>query len=208
MVEKFGADTLRAYIMFIGPYDQESAWNMSGIQGVHRFLKRVWTNVQKVRDNKDSNVLLVKLNQTIKGVTDDLENFQMNTVISKLMELNNVMEKEKAISKYSFEIFLKLLFPACPHIASELWENLGGNISIDQTSWPKFDEKYLVADEIEIAVQINGKTRAVIKMSSSVSQDQVEKIALADERVKIFLGNYKIAKTFYITGRIINFVVE
>lgn len=208
MVEKFGADSLRGYIMFIGPYDQESAWSNSGIQGVHRFLKRVWVNSQKVTDFRDSDDLLVKLNQTVKGVTEDLENFQLNTVISKLMELNNTIEKQTAISKHSFKIFLQLMFPAFPHITSELWQNLGEKTNIDKSNWPKPNEQYLQAKEILIAVQINGKTRSIITIASNLSQPEIEKIALADDKIKKIVQEQKIVKTFYITGRIINFVIE
>ena len=207
MVEKFGADSLRAYIMFIGPYDQESAWNMAGIMGVHRFLKRVWINQGLVNDIKDTDTLLVKINQTIKGITEDLENFQMNTVVSKLMEMNNTIEKEKHISKESFMIFLQLLYPACPHIASELWEKLGEKDSIEKSIWPKPDEKYLVAAKIEIAVQINGKTRQIIEIKSGISQSEAENQAKSNEKIADLLKGQQIKKIIYVSGRILNFVV-
>lgn len=208
MVSKFGADTLRAYIMFIGPYDQESAWNMNGIMGVHRFLKRVWKNQNLVKDTKDTTELLVKLNQTINGVTEDLETYQINTVISKLMELNNTIEKEKFISKESYKIFLQLLYPACPHIASELWEKAGFDANINDSAWPKPDRNLLMNDKVDIAVQINGKTRQIINIDTNASQAKVEKIALDDAKVKILANKDNIVKTIYVTGRIINFVVK
>jgi len=207
MVEKFGADTLRAYIMFIGPYDQESAWNIAGIQGVHRFLKRAWANQSLVKDIKDTDTLLVKLNQTIKGVTEDLETFQMNTVVSKLMELSNTIEKEKSVSKDSFKIFLQLLYPACPHITSELWEKVIGADNINNSNWPKPDDKYLVADAIEIAVQINGKTRQIITVKADASQGEVENQAKENQKIKNDLGDNKVKKVVFVAGRIINFVI-
>ncbi len=208
MVEKFGADTLRAYMMFIGPYDQESAWNNAGIMGVHRFLKRVVANSEKVNVTKDTNDVLVKLNQTVAGVTDDLENFQMNTVISKLMELNNLFEKQEKISTESFKTFLQILYTACPHIASELWSEIDNTVSIEQTAWPVADEKYLLTDEVDIAVQINGKTRQIIKIKQNASQEEAENLAKADTKISELLNGQNIKKTVYVTGRILNFVLQ
>lgn len=208
MVEKFGADTLRAYIMFIGPYDQESAWNLNGIQGVHRFLKRVWSFFQTSTDEKDSDEILVKLNQTIEGVTNDINEYQMNTVVSKMMELLNTFEKAQKISKESKQAYLKLLFPTAPHIADELWEMSKFDGKIEDSSWPKVDEKYLISAEIEIAVQVNGKTRSIIKIASNSDQTEVEKTALTDEKVKNAIGDQNIVKTIYVTRRIVNFVVK
>lgn len=207
IVEKFGADTLRAYIMFIGPYDQESAWSTAGIQGVYRFLNRVWNNSKLVSNKDDSKELLVKLNQTINGITSDIESFSGNTVISKLMELNNMIEKEGSISKTSYKTFLKLLFPVAPHIASELWEatNIDGKIDTD---WPKVDEKYLIADTITIAVQINGKTRNLINIGNNLCQTDIEEMAKKEVNIKNQLEGKNIKKVIYVAGRIVNFVLK
>ena len=207
MVKKFGADTLRAYIMFIGPYDQESAWNMAGIQGVFRFLNRVWNNAQKVSSTKDTNDVLVKLNQTIKAVTEDLENYHMNTVISKLMELNNLLEKQENISENTFKLFLQILYPACPHLSSELWESFDSKKSIENTTWPKADENFLMNDEIEIAIQINGKTRQIVKVNPQSSQEEVETMVKNDPKIQELIKNAQIRKTIYVSGRILNFVI-
>lgn len=207
MVDKFGADTLRAYIMFIGPYNQESAWSMAGIQGVHRFLKRVWQNSNKVSDTNDTTEILVKLHQTIKGITNDLESFQMNTVISKLMELNNAFDKVKTISKNSFRIFLQLLFPTCPHISSELYQLIDDKETIDNIKWPKPDNKYLITDKTTIAIQINGKLKDTLMIDVNAKQDEVEKAALEKDKIKNIIRNQNIKNTIYISGRIINFVV-
>jgi leucyl-tRNA synthetase len=207
MVEKFGADTLRAYIMFIGPYDQESAWNMAGIQGVHRFLKKIWVNASKVSSTKDTSDTLVKLNQSIISIGSDLENFHMNTVISKLMELNNTFEKAEKISIDSFKTFLKLLYPACPHLSSELWKKFSENVSIEESAWPEPDQDYLVASEIEIAVSINGKTRQIIKIKPDLTENEVLEIAKNDPKIKELLKRLEIKKSIYISGRIVNFVI-
>jgi len=207
IIKKFGADSLRAYIMFIGPYDQESIWSMNGLKGVHRFLNRVWGNQSKVSDIEDSDKLRIKLNQTIAGVTEDLDHFQFNTVISKLMELNNAIEKAGKISKKSWQKFLALLYPAMPHIAEELWEKSGAEGLIENQSWPKTDKKYLITPKITIAVQINGKTRDTVEISTEAAQADAESAAKT-EKIKNLIGSGKIAKVIYVSGRIINFVLE
>lgn len=208
IVEQFGADTLRAYIMFIGPYDQESAWSTSGVQGVSRFLKRVWNNFSLIKsDANDSQTLLVKLNQTIKGVSDDIDNFRFNTVISKLMELNNVIEKEKAISKESFLIFLQLLYPVVPHLASELYEKLD-NPDISKKEWPEPDVKYLKNDTIEIVVQINGKVRDKITVDSEIDDAKLKETALNSEKVKQCIAGHDILKTIVVPKKLVSIVIK
>jgi len=204
---KYGADTLRAYIMFIGPYDQVSAWSMAGVQGVFRFLKRVWINQEKVRNDEDKKELLVKLNQTIKGVGDDLENFRMNTVVSKLMEMNNMIEKTGHISKESYSKFLLLLYPAVPHIASELWEQTNPDVRIDQSSWPLVDERYLVEEEIEIPIQINGKVRDRIYVSPETSDGELKQKALESAKTVEYIGEQKIKKIFVVSKKLVSIVV-
>ena len=207
MIEQFGADTLRAYIMFIGPYDQESAWNMTGIRGVFRFLNRVWNNAGLIKDRKNDDELLIKLNQTIKGVTEDLESYQLNTIISKLMEFNNLIEKKKSISKESFASFLKLLYPVCPHIAEELWEQSGFNGTIEKQDWPAVDKNYLIGEKITIVIQINGKLKDTIEVEKDTSEEKVKELAMT-ERIKSFVDKGKIKNIIYVPGKIVNFVVE
>jgi len=208
IVRDYGADTLRGYVMFIGPYDQESAWSMAGVQGVHRFLKRVWKNQNLVKkDTTDSKELLVKLNQTIKGVTMDLENFQMNTVISKLMELNNFIESTGQISLESYKKFLILLSPVAPHIASEIWQSNAGS-ELDGQTWPEVDKKYLVADEIEIVIQINGKVRDKVQVSPDISDDDLKELALKSKRVVQLVGDREIKKTIVVPKKLVSIVIK
>jgi len=208
IVEQFGADTLRAYIMFIGPYDQESAWSTSGVQGVSRFLKRVWNNFSLIKDDaSDSKALLVKLNQTIKGISEDIDSYRFNTVISKLMELNNVIEKEKAISKKSFLIFLQLLYPVVPHLVSELYEQLVKS-DISKEEWPKPDVKYLKNDTIEIVVQVNGKVRDKITVDSEINDAKLKETALNSEKVKQHIAGHDILKTIVVPKKLVSIVVK
>jgi leucyl-tRNA synthetase len=208
IVKEFGADTLRAYIMFIGPYDQESAWSTAGVQGVYRFLKRVWKNIDLVRDESDDKALLIKLNQTIKGVAEDLEAFRMNTVVSKLMELNNMIEKVGVISKDSYSVFLRLLFPVAPFIASELWEKAELPDSIEKSSWPEIDDKYLTDDTIEIVIQINGKVRDKLSVSPTISDEELKASALASEKVKEIIGDKNILKTIVVPKKLVSIVIN
>ncbi|MFA4996390.1 MAG: leucine--tRNA ligase [Patescibacteria group bacterium] len=208
IVEQYGADTLRAYIMFIGPYDQESAWSTAGVQGVSRFLKRVWNNFGLIKDDaNDSKTLLVKLNQTIKGVSDDIDNFRFNTVVSKLMELNNVIEKEKTISKKSFSVFLQLLYPVVPHLASELYEKLTKS-DISKEEWPKPDVKYLKNDTIEIVVQVNGKVRDKIIVDSEIDDEKLKETALNSERVQQYIAGHDILKTIVVPKKLVSVVIK
>lgn len=219
MIDKFGADTLRAYIMFIGPYDQESAWSMAGIQGVYRFLQRVWNNLDKITRGEspptgragprgDSPRLLVKLNQTIAGVMEDLENFRMNTVVSKLMEMNNAIDRAGAISRQSFEAYLKLLFPACPHISEELWQRLGNSESIEKSEWPTANPKYLVAEKIEVVIQINGRVRDKIIVNSDISDEEMKKAALGAPKIKELIGGQEIQKVIVVPKKLVSFVTK
>ena len=207
--KQYGADTTRAYIMFIGPYDAESAWNTAGVAGVSRFLNRVYNNFSKVKDNfTDSKELLIKLNQSIKGITDDIENFRLNTVVSKLMELNNTIEKSNGISKDSYDMFIQLLFPAVPHLASELWEMAGHTEQLDTVKWPEVDKNYLVAEEIEIVVQINGKVRDKIMVAFDISDDDLKSTAMSSEKVKANLEGKEIIKTIVVPKKLVSIVVK
>jgi leucyl-tRNA synthetase len=206
MVKQYGADTLRTYMMFIGPYDQDSSWSNASIQGVHRFMKRIWKNTDLISDQADAKELLIKLNQTIKGVGEDIEKFQINTIISKLMEMNNMLEHTGHVTLESFAKYLRLLFVTAPFIASEIWETLKikGNIG---DLWPEFDESYLQSDELEIVVQINGKVREKIQVSSSISDDELKKIALENPKIIEFIGENKIIKTIVVPKKLVSIVI-
>lgn len=213
IANSFGADTLRAYVMFIGPYDQESAWSQAGVQGIFRFLKRIWNfssnfSTDSSVPQNDSKEVLIKLNQTILGAADDMDNFRLNTYISKLMELNNMIEKCKTISAESYRKFLILLFPACPHIASEIWEELKFEGSIEDQKWPIADKNYLVSDKIEIVVQVNGKVRDKLLLDSNLSDEDVKHAAFESEKVKQYIDGKEIIKTIVVPKKLVSIVVK
>jgi leucyl-tRNA synthetase len=208
MIDKFGADTLRAYIMFIGPYDQESSWSMDGIKGVHRFINRLWKIQSLVTDKNDDKNLLIKLNLTIKNVTKDLERFNMNTVVSKLMELNNEIQKIRSISRDSMQKYLLILYPIVPFITEELWETLKFDGSVSESNWPKIDEDYIKYDKVTLAIQINGKTKTTIEIDADLQKDDTVTLCKENELIKKHLESKNIKNIIYVPGQIVNFVLE
>jgi leucyl-tRNA synthetase len=206
IIDKYGADTLRAYMMFIGPYDQESSWNMNGVSGVYRFINKLWTNSQKISEDADDK-LVSDLQKTIKGVTHDLENYLMNTYIAKLMEFNNRFSAIGKIGKETFATYLLLISPAMPHLAEELWAGMGYDKSIFESTWPKFDERKIRDETIEIVIQINGKVRDKLNVAANISDDELKKIALKSERVKKYTNGVAPKKIIVVPGKLVSLVV-
>ncbi len=204
IVRDYGADTLRTYEMFIGAFDLSAAWSEDGVKGCRRFLERVW-KLQDILVEGDeySKDLEVTMHQTIKKVSNDFENLKYNTAIAAMMSLINDFYRKNAVTKGEFKTLLTLLNPVAPHITEEIWQAAGYEGYIYQTAWPEFDEDKTIEATIEIAVQINGKTRATLKISRDEAKDTV--IAKAKETIAEKLtGN--IVKEIYVPGRIINIV--
>ena len=210
LVRDYGCDSLRLYELFVGPPELDSEWDDRGIDGVYRFLTRFW---KLVMDNKDSGVAetkeMVKLrHKMVFDITQRLENFSLNTVISGFMEYNNKMiemAKNGGIDKETLKTAVVLLAPFAPHITEELWRELGGTDSVFHTVWPAADEEAMADDEKEVAVQVNGKTRVVIKVPVDISKEDAiaaGKAALGDK----LTGN--VIKEIYVPGRIINIVAK
>lgn len=205
-IKKFGADVFRMYLMFLAPFEQGGDFRDSGIMGIKRFLDRVQIAFKKpfAKENKEIQRLL---HQTIKKVTEDIENLRYNTAISSLMILLNEIEKT-GLDKKTGEAFLKMLAPLAPHLAEELWHSsLKNKNSIHLAAWPDFDPKLIVSQETVYAVQINGKLRDTFEAEKGLSQAAAEKIALARPKVLEFLGNIKPKKIIFVPDKIINFVV-
>ena len=208
LVRDYGCDSLRMYELFVGPPELDAEWDDRGIDGVNRFLKRFW---KLAMDNKDRDVKATKEMLKIRhrltyDVTTRLESFSLNTAISAFMEYNNKLielDKKGGIDKETIETFAILLSPFAPHIAEEVWEQYGHTETIFRAGWPKHDEEAMKDDEVEVAVQINGKTRAVISIAHDISKEDA--IAAGKEAVADKLtGN--IIKEIYVPGRIINIV--
>lgn len=207
IIERFGADCLRAYIMFIGPYDQESSWNTSSIQGIYRFLNKIYNNINKVDKSADSDELIIKLNQSILGITNDIEEFHFNTVVSKLMEFNNIIEKIGHISYKSFYIFLKLLYPVVPHLASELSEIIEKTYKPNDYYWPKADLSKITAKMIEIVIQVNGKLRDKLEVNYDISDKELEALALKSEKIINICAGKSIKKVIVVPRKLVSIVV-
>jgi leucyl-tRNA synthetase len=209
IVETYGADTLRVYEMFMGPFEQTSAWSTESIIGPRRFLERVWkleSKVHKVTDETKGK-LETLYNQTIKKVGEDIEAFKFNTVISKMMILLNEMEKEESISREMFEGYLKLLAPFAPHMTDELWHDLGNDSFIYNEPWPIYDSAKIVNDIMTIAVQVNGKLRATFEISAEAEEAEVKTQALANEVVVKYLEEKAPKKVIYVKNKLISIVI-
>ncbi len=204
MVEQYGADALRAYIMFMGPFDQAVEWDTNGLVGVKRFLDRVW-NLQNILGEDDSELEPV-VHKTVKKVGEDIEKMRFNTAVAKMMELVNDMTKKGKIGKEQYSVLVKILSPFAPHMCEELWGLLGNKESLTHEPWPEYDPKKIVDDMITLVVQIDGKVRASLEVSADISEEDAKEIALADEKVKKWLdkGGYK--KIIYVKGKLISIV--
>jgi leucyl-tRNA synthetase len=207
-VKNYGADTLRLYEMFMGPFDQSISWDTASIIGSYRFLEKVWRTSKKVTAKKIENKNLEKLtHQSIKKVTDDIEVMSFNTAISNMMILVNEYEKQEILNKKEFLLFLQILAPFAPHLAEELWSNLGEKKSIHLSAWPTADTQKLTRTEVKIVIQINGKVRATLEIQAGQSEENVIKLALANPQVSKWLESGQHKKAIYIKDRLLNFVV-
>ncbi|MBP9715261.1 MAG: class I tRNA ligase family protein [Candidatus Pacebacteria bacterium] len=207
VVKNFGADTLRTYEMFMGPFDQSVNWSTDSIVGPRRFLERVWKLKYKISKNKSSKELEKVLHKTIKKVGEDIEEMRFNTGVSSMMILAGEMEKSEVIAIGDYKKFLQILAPLAPHITEELWSGLGEKKSIHISAWPKFDKKLIIDDEIKIVVQVNGKLKGEIMIQKDISEEEVKKQALENINIKKAIAGNQVKKVIYVKGRLINIVV-
>ncbi len=219
VVEQYGADSLRLYEMFMGPLEQMKPWSMSGVEGVYRFLGRVW---RMIVDDESETIQLSSavqdvaptaeqeriLHKTIKAVSDDIDKLSLNTAISRMMEFTNAFTSMDVRPKSSLSQFVLLVAPFAPHIAEELWEVLGNKESLTYAPWPEFDPAKVVESELEIPVQVNGKIRAKIKVPANADQATLQSLAEADESVKPHLEGKAIVKVVCVPKKMVNFVVK
>jgi leucyl-tRNA synthetase len=226
-VAKMGSDTVRAYLMFVGPWDQGGGWDDSGISGIWRWLNRVWNLV--LEEQKDGHLtptdqvteyelhreLRRRTHRTIKKVSEDLEKFRFNTMIAALMEFTNYLAKvkeERSIAhsawKETIDTLLLLLAPSVPHLAEELWEQTGHSYSIHNQSFPSWDEKMVVEEQFTLVIQVNGKLRDRVDVPVSIAEAEARELALSRERVKAHTGSRDIRDIIYVPGRLVNIVVK
>lgn len=209
MVDTYGADALRTYEMFIGDYEKEVAWSEQGLNGCKRFIDRVVRIGEKVTDKKGySEKLESIIHKTIKKVTEDIDAMKFNTAVSALMILLNKFEEQEEITKDDYRTFLILFNPIAPHITEELNEKYNLGEVICKSSWPKYDDEKTIDEEKEIAVQVNGKVRATIKINVNEEEDSIKEKALKEENVQNHTNGKEIVKVIVIKGKIVNIVVK
>ncbi len=209
--EQYGADSLRLYEMFLGPLEQYKPWNTAGITGVHSFLKKLWKlynddNGSKITDAEPTKDNLKTLHKTIKKVEEDIENFSFNTSVSTFMIAVNELTKQQCTSRAILEPLLILISPYAPHIAEELWEQLGNNQSISTAAFPQFEESHLVESNKTYPISFNGKTRFTIDLPLDMSKDEIEKVVMAHEKTQEQLQGRTPKKVIIVPGKIVNIV--
>ena len=224
IVKTFGADTLRIYEMFMGPFEQAIAWSESSLVGPRRFLEKVWRLGGKISSENPNSSRLTHskavgsdatqnsdvsslIHQTVKKVSEDIESMSFNTAISTLMIFVNTLDKQ-TVSKEEYETLLKLLSPFAPHITEELWSKLGHEISIHAAPWPTYDEKMLSRDEVTITVQVDSRVRATLEVFRDESEEMVKEKALKLDSVAKWLEGKRVTKTIFVKGRVLNFLTS
>ena len=220
LVEAYGADTVRAYLMFFARWELGAPWNSSGIEGSIRWLRKVWYTFlepaenEGTADKKAIRNLRRKVHQTLEAVTRDFETFNFNTIVSGLMELINEMTTAKALGAFGTDawkeaesIYLRMLAPVCPHIAEEIWTQTGHDYSIHNQDWPEVDKKATKEDQITLIIQVNGKLRDRLMVPADIDEEQAKQAALDSENVQNFLEGKEPKKLIYVPGRLVNIVV-
>ena len=219
VVKEYGADSLRLYEMFMGPLEAVKPWNTKGVSGVAGFLDRAWRMITDERAEEtrlNASVVDIEptveqnrvLHKTIHAVTRDIEHLSFNTAIARMMEFTNFFFKEEKRPKSVMQRFVQLLAPFAPHIAEELWQQLGGAKTLACEPWPQCDEAFLKEDTVEIPVQVNGKLRGRIKVPTGADQATMEAAARADEKIAELLAGKTVVKTIIVPGKMVNFVVK
>lgn len=212
IVERYGADTLRLYEMFLGPLEQSKPWDTNGIDGVNRFLKKLWALFYKgdqfvVSEGEPKKEELKSLHKLIKKVSQDIENFSFNTSIAAFMICVNELGQLKCTNKAILEKLLVVVSPFAPHITEELWHAIGNETSVCNAQWPEFNEEYLKEDSVTYAVSFNGKARFNIEVAADMPREEVEKLALEHEGAQKWLEGKSIKKIIVVPGKIVNIVV-
>jgi len=207
IIKQFGADTLRIYEMFMGPFDQAISWSNEGVKGCYKFLKKVWSLIkEREPDEESSKEVLKGLNKLIKKIGEDMEEMKFNTAIASFMEFINLCSKEK-ISKEERDKIIILLSPFAPHMSEELWQETGHEKSITLEKWPEYEEKFLKEDLTNLIIQINGKLRDKVDVDSNISKEKAQKLALEREKVKKWTQEKEIKKIIFVPGKLINIVL-
>jgi len=210
IVKQYGADTLRVYEMFMGPFDQAIAWSTQGVKGVYRFLNRVWNLILECKENRKSSQKAIKeIHKLNKKIDEDLELMKFNTATAAFMEfINFASSSKKDIGRDVIERMLILLAPFAPHMTEELWQKLAKKDSIHKQKWPRYEPKLVREEKITLIIQINGKVRDKMEVEANTSKEKARGIAFSREKVKKWITDKEIKKIIFVPGKLINFVVE
>ena len=205
IINEYGADSLRVYEMFIGPFSQNISWSTNGLKGARRFLDKVWNLQYKVSSDEENKDIKFILNKTIKKVTEDIEQFSFNTAISQMMIFINQVSNYNNISRESFNKFLIILFPFAPHITEEIYDSLNSTSILD-TTWPKYDKNFIIDKNIKFVVYVNGKMRDVILIQNNLEQDDVLNVLKDNIKIQKYINGKEIKKIIFVKNKMINFV--
>jgi leucyl-tRNA synthetase len=211
VVKNHGADALRMYEMFMGPLEQVKPWQMSGIEGISGFLKRVFTVATNVQDGAEYDIETKRaVHKTLKKVTEDIEQMRFNTAISAMMILVKQLGQLKAVPRDAVKTFVLMLSPFAPHLGEELWQRLNGPTwpgSLAYEPWPVFDPELVKESLAEIGVQVNGKLRGVVTIAIDADEAKAREVAMADDKISVFVVGKTLKKVVYVKGKILNFIV-
>ena len=220
LVQRYGADTVRSYMMFFARWEQGGPWNSRGIEGTWRWLKKLWMLLLEAGDEATPQPgverrLRRKVHQTLRQVGDDFESYQFNTIVAALMELANEMQEARADGAVgtaawdeACDIYLRMLAPIAPHIAEELWERLGKEYSVHAGSWPEVDEAAAADDEVTLVVQVNGKVRDRLVVPADIDDEAAREMALASDGARRFTDGKTVRKVIVVPGRLVNIVAN
>ncbi len=208
IVEEYGADSMRVYEMFMGPFAQAVAWSTNGLVGARKFLEKVLKVGEKVSDDEGSEEIKNILHKTIKKVGSDIEDFKFNTAISQMMILVNKMGESATINREDYLLFIRVLAPFAPHLAEEIWAEMGNKESITKEAWPKYNEDLMIDKKINLVLQVNGKVRATVEVEADISEEEAKNITTENEVVKKWIEGKEILKVIFVKGKLVNIVVR
>ncbi|MBO4868914.1 MAG: class I tRNA ligase family protein, partial [Clostridia bacterium] len=208
IVEKYGADTLRTYVLFMGDYTAAAPWNEDSVKGCKRFLERVAGLTEIMTAKTEDPQIESLLHKTVKKVGDDIEAMKYNTAVAAMMALINEFYRVSSISRFDVETFIKILSPFAPHLCEEMWESLGHKTMLAVTEWPQYDEEKTVDSTVEIGVQVNGKFRGPIVIAADADRDTAVEAARKNDKVASQLQGKEIVKVIYVPGKILNLIVK
>jgi leucyl-tRNA synthetase len=208
IVKEWGADTLRVYEMFMGPFEQAIGWSTQGVKGVARFLEKLWALYEGEKPEKSSREIISALHKLNKKIDEDMEKTKFNTTVAAFMEFVNLCrEKEGEVGRDALDRLIIMLSPFAPHMAEELWRESGRKKSVFWEKWPECDEDLIKEETVSIIVQVNGKVRDKIEVPADATEEEVRGVAFSSKKLHNWIGNKEPAKVIYVPGRLINIVI-